>query len=377
MGITRRLAALGGAAVITVALGSATAATAAAATWHPAPGTVFVQTNNLGGNTVVAYRQGPGGGLTQAGSYPTGGLGGQLHSSVADHLSSQDSLVLDRGRGLLYAVNAGSNTVTVFGVHGDRLSRRQVISSGGTFPVSIAARGDLVYVLNARRGGSIQGYRVVAGRLVRVPAWKRYLKLDESGTPEFVHTPGEVLFSPGGAKLLVLTKGAGSSIEVFGVGQRGAATLHPVVNAEPGALPFSGVFDGAGHLAVAAVGTGSVDTFALHGNGTVTLIAKAVTGQQATCWISAAGRLLEASNAGSNSVSGYWDAGHALTALGNTGTSAGTVDSAFAPGGRYLYVQTGIKGIVNAFRVGRHGALTAAGSVTVPGAVGGEGIVVS
>jgi len=42
---------------------------------------------------------------------------------------------------------------------------------------------------------------------------------------------------------------------------------------------------------------------------------------------------------------------------------------------RFLYVQTGANGIVDAFRVGADGSLTAVGSVTVSGSVGGEGIV--
>jgi hypothetical protein len=37
--------------------------------------------------------------------------------------------------------------------------------------------------------------------------------------------------------------------------------------------------------------------------------------------------------------------------------------------------QTGIAGIVNEFAVQPSGALTEIGSVTVPGAIGGEGIV--
>ena len=62
----------------------------------------------------------PDGSLKQAGSYRTGGLGGVLDGSVVDHLASQGSLQLDREHGLLYAVNAGSDTITVFGVDGDR-----------------------------------------------------------------------------------------------------------------------------------------------------------------------------------------------------------------------------------------------------------------
>ena len=49
--------------------------------------------------------------------------------------------------------------MTVFGVDGDRLTRRAVVASGGAFPVSVAVHGNLVYVLNARDGGSVQGFR--------------------------------------------------------------------------------------------------------------------------------------------------------------------------------------------------------------------------
>lgn len=60
--------------------------------------------------------------------------------------------------------------MSVFAVDGLKLTLRQAISSGGTFPVSVAANGVVVYVLNAENGGSIQGYRVANGRLVAVAA---------------------------------------------------------------------------------------------------------------------------------------------------------------------------------------------------------------
>lgn len=64
-----------------------------------------------------------------------------------------------------------------------------------------------------------------------------------------------------------------------------------------------------------------------------------------------------------------------LMPLGNTTTDPGTVDAAASTDGHYLYVQTGGKGIVDEFRVRADGMLTSVGSVTVPGAMGGEGIV--
>ena len=44
-----------------------------------------------------------------------------------------------------------------------------MVSSGGTFPVSVAVAGDLVYVLNAENGGSVQGYDAGFGRLFPIP----------------------------------------------------------------------------------------------------------------------------------------------------------------------------------------------------------------
>ena len=121
---------------------------------------VFVQNNSTTGNQVFAYDRAPNGTLSLAGAYATGGVGGVLAGSVVDHLASQGSLTYDHRHGLLYAVNAGSNSVSVFAVIHDRLYLRQILPSGGSFPVSVAVHNDLVYVLNARNGGSVQGYRV-------------------------------------------------------------------------------------------------------------------------------------------------------------------------------------------------------------------------
>ncbi len=340
------------------------------------PAAVFVQTDNTAGNQVVAYSRAADGKLTPAGTYDTDGLGGVLAGSVVDHLASEGSLTYDQQNNLLYAVNAGSNTVSVFGVRGDQLALRQVVSSGGSFPVSVAVHGNLVYVLNAEGGGSVQGYFAAFGRLNPLPGSTRALGLNPTATPQFVNTPGQVAFSPDGSQLIVTTKANGSDIDVFGVGSFGYLSSSPVVNAEPGAVPFGVTFDPAGHLVVAEAGTNAVATFTLNWNGTVTPIDTVLTGQAATCWIAPARGFYYASNAGSASLSGYTSGWHGqLSFVGQTTTDAGTVDAAASAGGQYLYVQTGGNGIVDEFAVNANGSLSAIGSVTVPGAVGGEGIV--
>ena len=366
-----RLVGVGGIAVAATALLAGQAQ--ASPDDHSAP--VFVQTDNLAGNTVVAYDRAGDGNLHQAGVFQTGGKGGALSGAVVDFLASQGSLTYDQAHGQLYAVNAGSNSVTVFAVHGDRLTRRQVITSGGSFPVSIAVRGNAVYVLNARDGGSVQGYLRVDDRLVLVPSWHRALGLDPTQTPEFTHTPGQVTFTPDGRKLIVTTKANGNNIDVFAVDRFGGLSAKPVVNADPGQVPFAATFDAGGHLVVSEAAN-AVATFTLNNDGTLTLVDREATGQAATCWIVRSGSDFYASNAGSGSLSGYHDGGNgALAALGNTATDAGTVDAAVSSDGRYLYAQTGANGIVDTFRIGSDGSLSQVGAVTVPGAVGGQGIV--
>jgi DNA-binding beta-propeller fold protein YncE len=313
--------------------------------------------------------------MTQAGVYATGGLGGQLEGAVVDHLASQGSLAYDPQGGLLYAVNAGSDTISVFAVLGDHLALRQVLSSGGSFPVSIAVHGNLVYVLNGEDGGSLQGYVSAFGRLYPIPGSSRALGLSPTASPQFTNTPGQVAFSPDGSQLIVTTKENGSDIDVFRVFGFGQLSPTPVVNSEPGTVPFAVTFDHEGNLVVAEA-AGALASFRLNGGGTVTQLDSVATDQAATCWVAAAGSWFYASNAGSGSLSDFQSGfGGALTLLGDTTTNAGTVDATVSSDARFLYVQTGAAGIVDEFAIGSGGTLSEIGSVTVPSAIGGEGIV--
>ncbi len=379
----RRLVGAGGLAVAVAALvaGPAQASTGSSSTGSSGGsgsdhGSVFVQTDGLTGNAVVAYDRWPDGSLHQAGTFATGGLGGHLDGAVVDNTASQGAVALDGTRGLLYVVNAGSNNVTVFSVQGDHLRRVQLMSSHGDFPVSVSTHGSVVYVLNARSGGSIEGYRWIGGQLR--PISHRDLHLDPTLTPEFTHTPGQVAITPDGRQVVVTTKAAANTIEVFRLGGSGGVVGDPTVTAQDGKVPFAITFDPHGHLVIANAGDSSVSTFALQANGSLTVLDNALTGQAASCWITSDGRYLFTSNAGAATVTGFrvGSAGR-LTALGNTTTDGGTVDSAVASNGRYLYVETGAAGIVDEFAVGHDGSLTAVGSVTVPGAAGAEGIAAS
>jgi DNA-binding beta-propeller fold protein YncE len=148
-----------------LAVAALLAAQAVSAQGKPGSGNaVFVQTNELDGNHVAVFERGGDGLLTPAGSYATGGNGGAAApGTVSDRLASQGSLVYDDG--LLFAVNAGSDSVSVFKAQGSRLQLADVVPSGGDFPASVAVNDDLVYVLNAGGSGILQGFEIRGHRL--------------------------------------------------------------------------------------------------------------------------------------------------------------------------------------------------------------------
>ncbi|MEV6899992.1 beta-propeller fold lactonase family protein [Amycolatopsis sp. NPDC051372] len=372
--ITR--AALGAAAVLATITIAAPEASASGVQDHS--GAVFVQTDSPKGNAVVAYRRSTDGTLTQTAVYQTGGLGGVLDGSVVDHQASQGSLAYDVRHQVLIATNAGSNTVTVFAVRGSRLVRIQTLASGGRFPVSVAVHGDRVYVLNALDGGSLQGYWNLGGHLIPLPGQHRALGLDPNAEPQFTHTPAQVEFTPDGSHLVVATKAVGDSLMVYSVNTLLGLSAQPTVTSTgAGSVPFGFAFDRGGRVLLTEAGPNAVASVHLDKAGRATVAQTVATGQAATCWITVAGDYAYAANAGSGTITTY-SVGHGrLELIGHTPASAGTIDLTASGDGKFLYAQAGKDGEVDAFRIGRDGSLTAVGTIAVPDAVGGEGIVAS
>ena len=326
---------------------------------------VFVQTNELGGNRIAVFDQGSDGRLTQAGSYPTGGLGGAaLPGTESDHLASQGSLAYDAEHQLLIAVNAGSDTVSTFHVKGDLLRLTGVIDSGGQFPASVAVHDRLVYVLNAGGTGSVQGYTIAGHRLVPIPGSARSLGLANTNPPNFLTSPGQVGFTPDGSELLVTTKASTSSIDVFQVGPDGLLSATPVANPSATPVPFAFTFGAGGRLVAGEAGASSVTTYALGSGGTLTDPKSAPDGQAALCWIERVGDVYFVSNTGSNDLSSFAVSANGqptlLQAVAAT-TNAGPID--LASSGGYLYAETGINGTVDEFQIGANGTLTPIGTV--------------
>ena len=325
---------------------------------------VFVQTNEPSGNQIAVYDRGSDGSLTRVATYSTGGLGEYASPGTeSDTLASQGSLVLTRGHRLLIAVNAGSDTISVFRVHGNRLHLRQVLPSGGQFPASIAVHHKWVYVLNAGGTGIVQGFRIRGNALHTIPGSARSLGLANGDPPNFLMSPGQVGFTPNGKKLIVTTKASGSLIDVFLVGRNGLLSATPVENPSATPVPFAFTF-GAGRLVSGEAGTSSVTTYLIEHGGTLADPKSASDGQMALCWIVKARGFFFVSNTASNNISSFRIDSSGQPSLVNAvaaTTNPGPID--MATSGRFLYAETGTNGTVDEFRISSDGTLVPLGSV--------------
>jgi 6-phosphogluconolactonase (cycloisomerase 2 family) len=330
---------------------------------------VFVQLNDINGNSVRVFKRAGDGMLTPEGDFPTGGKGGTVAGAPTDPLQSQGSLIFSNG--LLFAVNAGKNTsdddgtVTVFRVDGTQLHRLQVIDSGGEFPASIAVRDNLVFVANGGGAGSIQGYRLDHGILDPIQGDNRPLGLHNTNPPVFPASIGQVGISPNGKWAFVTMVGGvvdangKNIINAFRIDHNGVLSDSPVASPSVGGLPFGFTFQTPNRLIISEAGVSAVTTYQRVGQGSLTPVGSAPNGQIAQCWILQVGEFYFGVNTGSNTVSSYRVEPNGQPVL--LAPVAGTTDAAPidpAQSGGFLYVQSSSGGFIAVFQVNSDGTLT-------------------
>jgi DNA-binding beta-propeller fold protein YncE len=272
------------------------------------------------------------------------------------------------GDGLvLFAVNAGSNDISVLGVKRGRLSLLSKKGSGGVFPNSIALSDNLVYVLNSKGDTpNVTGFRLdVSGNLHR---------LATVPLPAGSMAPNDIRFAPDGSELLV-TVAATNQILVFPLAADGVAGS-PVPQVSAGMQPFGMRFTHNEVLLVTEA-AGSLSSYQPTGADMLDTISGAVPDMQmATCWISVPrdGKFAWVSNTASGNLSSYSIAPDGTLSLLDAVAAdpeGNPIDSALSSDGRYLYVQEAAQGKVVEYRV--EGAnLTPIGTITVE--IGNQGI---
>ena len=322
---------------------------------------VFTETN-ASANAVQVYAQSGNGTLTPGASYLTGGAG-----SGAAGLGSEGALAVERG--WLLAVNAGSNDVSAFRVRGSHLELVNRVASGGTTPNSVTIHNGIAYVLNSGGSGNIAGFRLSRRGLSPLTGATQPLSSATAGAVQ-------VSFTPRGDQLVVSEKGA-NVIDTYPVdrwGRAGAGTAH----ASAGAAPFGFAFGEHDSLLVTEAGASALSSYQLDPFTTIT--ASLLNGQGAACWAASTrdGRLVYTANAATDSISAYSVAWNGTLSLLTPGGA-----TAQLPGGthpldeaishdRFLYVNGGNSGTINAFKIGGNGSLTSLGSVGgLPAGFGG------
>jgi 6-phosphogluconolactonase len=341
----------------------------------PFGGAVYVMSNAPEGNTVIAFERDYHGRLTLADTYATAGFG---TGGNIDPLASQGSLILSRNHRWLFAVNAGSDDISVFRVLRNSLELIGSFDSGGQFPVSLTLHRNLLYVLNAGRegaGANITGFSLNRhGELIPLADSTRTLE------PGGYHQVG---FNPDG-DALVVTQGVPTGenvIRVFSVDEEGLPGDVPTVSPSTGVVPFGFIFDWLGHLLVSEAGSGAVSSYAIQEDGTLEVISGSVpNGNNATCWIAGTwfGGVFTANTASDNISSYKVNFGSGQIRLKDADAAAGgkPIDMATTADGRFLYVLNAADGTVGGFRISPYGFLKDLGTTAGLPLLHAQGIAV-
>lgn len=214
-------------------------------------GGVYAMSNNVTANTLIVYARRSDGTLSLLnGALRTGGRGAVLNPlpGGADPLVSAFSLTIV-GRRFVLAVNAGSNSVSVFRILPDfnlRLVSVRRVPGVGT--VSITTFGSIVYVASADTDGVFDSFDEQTGLLngFRLTSGGRLIPLRRS-LRRLSFRPATIRFSPDGRSLLVSdgsfvglagfdpasppTVGSFDELTVFRVSRSGRLSLRPVATA--------------------------------------------------------------------------------------------------------------------------------------------------
>ena len=275
-------------------------------------GAVYTQTNNPAGNRVVVFNRRANGKLFKRQSVATGGAGSTQNVGCGANCPILDSnyAVVNDGR-LVFAVNAGSDTITSFRDTGRRLIRVDTNPSGGDMPEGIAVHDGLLYVLNVNTAngngttGNISGMRYTrSGQLSSIPGSSQPLANfsppePPASPPGGAATARSISFKPNGRVIVVpelaANMGAGA-IDTFVIRPNGRArpvTAYP--SARP--FPFGTDFNSNDTLVVANLENpdpatrtdGSVSTYRVTNTGNVIPIATKSSQGELPCWVTVTG----------------------------------------------------------------------------------------
>jgi 6-phosphogluconolactonase (cycloisomerase 2 family) len=333
-------------------------------------GAVYVLTNQVE-NAIAVFRRTTDGHLTPAGEFPTGGAGNPVAippDPPIDPLASQGALVFGPGNQFLFAVNAGSNQISVLSVQRASLALVDVVDSGGVRPISLTVHDNLLYVLNEGGTPNITGFTIGGDGTLTPLAGSTQPLIGGSAAD-----PAEVSFN-GDGTLLAVTEKLGNRLDTYVVDENGIAGA-PMDNSSSGMTPFGFSFNNSDFLFVSeafggAPNLAAVSSYSSDEAGILSVISGSVPNSQtASCWVVIPnnGSPAIVSNTGSGTISTYNIDGNGAVTLADgvaadLGLKSAPRDMALSVNSQFLYVQTEGGESVVIFAVDGGGNLTLVGT---------------
>ena len=280
---------------------------------------IWLETNSTAGNSILAFKNDGSGKPTFVGSTAAGGIGVFDKTFALGPFDSDQNLITNPEGTLLFAVNSGSNSVAVFHITPDGLQAVEgsPFASGGSDPVSVGLKGDILVVVNkdqdpAQNANVVQPnyttFRVwPSGQLTGVEDSTVSVAYGSSPSQALIASQGSFVF---GADFL------GGLLQSFRLDEGGRLRQHL-----PQALPDF-VFTGqtGGHLPlgmrthpslrilyVDITPISEVAVYRYDDRGILFFVSTASDSGKAPCWtvVNHAGTRLYVTNTGDNSISVY------------------------------------------------------------------------
>jgi len=350
---------------------------------EPVTGHVYILTNSTDANAISVFNRFSDGTLAFSRTTPIGGRGS------GTGLGSQGSLFLSPNRHWLFAVDAGSNQISVIAVNGGSLHPLSLTNSAGIDPIGLAYSRGYLYVLNAgdqNNQANVTIFRVeINGHLDHL-----------AGSTQPVTSPGEVQASPSGDQLIITEK-ATNMIDSYKIRDDGRLSPRKSTPAT-GTTPFGFVFNPvspqqfvvvdafANSSGIAGPNAGALTSYQAQRNSTIKVLDGPVQDKQtAPCWVAIRpdGKFAYASNVINSSISIYGvnqkNGKLTLNSTVSVAGATGPTEMALTPNGNFLYAldvntskgstlahpcaiqdaKVSSNGNISAFRVNRDGSLSA------------------
>lgn len=335
-------------------------------------GFVYTAGNGSGANKIYIYRYDQDGNLTYQDAVASGGTGTGMQ------LESQGALAISEDKRYLFAVNAGSNSISSFEIDANGgLLPLHTAASGGIRPVSLTIHQNILYVVHMGNN-TINGFTVAPdGKMTPIPNSARKLSTQDVA-------PAQISFAPSGRHLYITEKKT-DRISIFTIDNTGAPG-QITVTASVGDTPFGFDFARDNYMIVSNAHSnlaGASSATAYHGveNGVLANVNGAVAnGQTASCWVATSkhGRYAYVTNTLSNNISSYYidRAGKLLLTNARTGTGDSPIDIGVSLNNYNVFVLSASEGSIRAYVRAPFGNLTYKGLIRgIPDAASGLAIL--